>query len=304
MMKKLIAAVSVILLACTLTLPAFAMTMAPSSELGATVASATLTDSNGASRPIETVVEGVTIEEEAAPLGGGIVVEQVETATRPYIKVTPVEQTMAANDKYDEENGDSKPFSERLGDPTESGLRYGKNNDTNLVYLTAQKSDSTTEFLGKFPEGLVSTAEEQIETLRQEQLARLAEQRAALAAELEALTNEAEKTAKQAELDALDARTASWESGEAGKLDDYAAIGLFDITASAGAIEEMGENGKVDVEIEIAGITEESSLLAVHFFGELADPEAVRTALEEDFANALVDFDYELLPVVPSTFLR
>lgn len=81
-------------------------------------------------------------------------------------------------------------------------------------------------------------------------------------------------------------------------VDDYAPSALFDVTASAGAIEQMGENGKVDVELEVPGVKEDTKLVAVHFLGELADIEAAREALNSDFAAAILNYDAEVLPAV------
>lgn len=81
-------------------------------------------------------------------------------------------------------------------------------------------------------------------------------------------------------------------------VDDYQPAALFDVTASAGAIEQMGTDGKVDVELEVPGVKEDTKLVAIHFLGELEDIEAAREALNSDFANALLNYDAEILPSV------
>lgn len=79
-------------------------------------------------------------------------------------------------------------------------------------------------------------------------------------------------------------------------VDDYQPAALFDVTASAGAIELMGENGKVDVELEVPGVKEDTKLVAIHFLGELEDIEAAREALKSNFNSAILNYDAEILP--------
>lgn len=81
-------------------------------------------------------------------------------------------------------------------------------------------------------------------------------------------------------------------------VDEYVPAALFDVTASAGAIEQMGVDGKVDVELEVPGVKEDTKLVAVHFLGNLADIEAAREALNSDFDTAILNYDAEILPAV------
>lgn len=88
------------------------------------------------------------------------------------------------------------------------------------------------------------------------------------------------------------------ESGQEVAVDDFAPVALFDVTASAGALEMMGENGSVEIQLEVPGIKEDSSVIAIHFLGEVEDMEAAQEALENNFESALLNYDAELLDVV------
>ena len=81
-------------------------------------------------------------------------------------------------------------------------------------------------------------------------------------------------------------------------VDDFAPAALFDVTASAGALEQMGENGSVEVELEVPGITADSNIIAVHFLGDIADIEGARESLINDFENTILDYDAEILDAV------
>lgn len=89
------------------------------------------------------------------------------------------------------------------------------------------------------------------------------------------------------------------EAEETFTAEDYVPLSLFDITASAGALEEMGENGRIRLELEIPGVSPEGRYIVIHFFGELENPEGLQTALEQDFDRTVVDYDAELLEAVP-----
>lgn len=81
-------------------------------------------------------------------------------------------------------------------------------------------------------------------------------------------------------------------------VDDFTPAALFDVSASAGALELMGENGSVDVELEVPGITADSRIIAVHFLGEVEDVEGLRESLVSDFDNAILNYDAEILNAV------
>lgn len=81
-------------------------------------------------------------------------------------------------------------------------------------------------------------------------------------------------------------------------VDDFTPAALFDVSASAGALELMGENGSVDVEMEVPGITADSNIIAVHFLGEVEDAEVLRESLASDFDNTILNYDSEILNAV------
>lgn len=81
-------------------------------------------------------------------------------------------------------------------------------------------------------------------------------------------------------------------------VDDFTPAALFDVSASAGALEQMGENGSVDVEMEVPGITADSNIIAVHFLGEVENAEALQESLANDFENTILNYDTELLNAV------
>lgn len=80
--------------------------------------------------------------------------------------------------------------------------------------------------------------------------------------------------------------------------DDFTPAALFDVSASAGALQQMGENGSVDVEMEVPGITADSNIIAVHFLGEVEDAETLQESLANDFDNTILNYDAEILNAV------
>ena len=85
--------------------------------------------------------------------------------------------------------------------------------------------------------------------------------------------------------------------GEGEDLSDYEAAALFDVTASQGAKEQL--NGKaVDVEVALPGVKADSELVGLHFINGPEDPEAEQETVENDFANAKLDYDVELINTV------
>ena len=89
------------------------------------------------------------------------------------------------------------------------------------------------------------------------------------------------------------------QSGQAVTVDDFAPAALFDVTPSAGAAAQMGEGGSMEVELEVPGITADSNVIAIHFLGDIADVEAAQESLTDDFVNATLDYDAEILDAVP-----
>lgn len=246
MKKKIVSVLSAAVLAAALAVPAFAAPWQPSKtvqQVGGV--SATVTSGDGQTAALEII--------SAPKTGTDGAVENVKSATAPYIKVTPHAETSAANSALDEALP-SLRYAEKAGENTDSGLSYSDNDHVNLVYETVTKSTSTTEFLEKVGSDLLTKVTEAVQALA---------------------TDGAEEA-----------------------VDDYTPAALFDVTASAGAIEQMGENGKVDVELEVPGVKEDTKLVAVHFLGSLADIEAAREALNSDFAAAILNYDAEILPAV------
>jgi len=82
--------------------------------------------------------------------------------------------------------------------------------------------------------------------------------------------------------------------GEGEDVNDYEAAALFDVTASEGAKKLL--NGKaVDVEVALPGVKADSKLVGLHFTNGPEDPEAAQETVENDFANAKLDYDVEVI---------
>lgn len=94
--------------------------------------------------------------------------------------------------------------------------------------------------------------------------------------------------------EAVDAITEA-QPDQAVTVDDFTPAALFDVTASAGALDLMGEGGSVEVELEVPGITAEKNIIAIHFLGEIDDVEALNKSLTDDFENTILNYDAELL---------
>lgn len=250
--------------------------------------SATVTTGSG-----QKVELGITVEARRNSDG---TVEDVKASADAYVKVTLVSDTLAANARHDEESG-LMSFLEKARELTESGLDYSTNHDTNLIYQVVQKTQTTSELLEKAGTGLTDLVGEAIRSNIEARKAKLEEQREALTAEIQQLTeagNTEDAAARQAELDGLEGRLAAMDEEEYASADNYVPVTLFDVSASQGAVDQMGDDG-IEITVEVPGISEESDAIAIHFFGELEDPEAAQEALENDFANAILNFDCEVL---------
>jgi len=175
--------------------------------------------------------------------------------TQPYIKVTPVSRTQAANEMVDAELPELA-YAEKATETTETGLQYSDNEKVNLIFEAVTRSTSTTQFLEKVSGNLLNLVMEAVNAIS-------------------------------------DAQTE-----QSVTIDDFVPASLFDVTASAGAIEQMGENGSVDVELEVPGITADSNIIAIHFLGDVPDIEAARESLTSDFENAILNYDAEILDAV------
>lgn len=87
------------------------------------------------------------------------------------------------------------------------------------------------------------------------------------------------------------------EIGEGEDLNDYEAAALFDVTASEGAKKLL--NGKaVDVEVALPGVKADSKLIGLHFTNGPEDPEAAQETVKNDFANAKLEYDVEVIDTV------
>lgn len=87
------------------------------------------------------------------------------------------------------------------------------------------------------------------------------------------------------------------EIGEGEDLNDYEAAALFDVTASEGAKKLL--NGKaVDVEVALPGVKADSKLVGLHFTNGPEDPEAAQETVKNDFANAKLEYDVEVINTV------
>lgn len=85
--------------------------------------------------------------------------------------------------------------------------------------------------------------------------------------------------------------------GEGEDLNDYEAAALFDVTASEGAKKLL--NGKaVDVEVALPGVKADSKLVGLHFTNGPEDPEAAQETVKNDFANAKLEYDVEVIDTV------
>lgn len=85
--------------------------------------------------------------------------------------------------------------------------------------------------------------------------------------------------------------------GEGEDLNDYEAAAMFDVTASEGAKKLL--NGKaVDVEVALPGVKADSKLIGLHFTNGPEDPEAAQETVKNDFANAKLEYDVEVIDTV------
>lgn len=193
-------------------------------------------------------------------------VVSIESIDTPVIKITPVQETRAANDSHDEENGELS-FWDKAHNYTESGLTYSANEQTNLVYEAASYSDSTESFLNKF-DGLLDRV---IETIK----------------------------------NVITAATDGDESGDdvsddEASVDEWTALALFDVSANQVAKDAIGEDGSVELTVELDGVHEDSKVFGLHFIGEVTDPDSVRDALENGDDSTSLDFEeVEILEVTP-----
>ena len=233
MKKQIISTVAAVALAASLAMPAAAWQ--PSRVQQSGTGTAASTPSGTTSTELEVVNE--------VPTGTDGKAINVETSQNPWIKVTAVADTLAANEKF----GADLSFSQKAGELTETGLFYSTNADTNLIYAAMDKAESTEAFLKLFGEDALAKVQAEI--------------------------------------------------GEGEDLNDYEAAAMFDVTASEGAKKLL--NGKaVDVEVALPGVKADSKLVGLHFTNGPEDPEAAQETVKNDFANAKLEYDVEVINTV------
>lgn len=233
MKKQIISTVAAVALAASLAMPAAAWQ--PSRVQQSGTGTAASTPSGTTSTQLEVMNE--------APTGTDGKAINVETSQNPWIKVTAVADTLAANEKF----GADLSFSQKAGELTQTGLFYSTNADTNLIYAAMDKAESTEAFLKLFGEDALAKV--------------------------------------QADL------------GEGEDLNDYEAAAMFDVTASEGAKKLL--NGKaVDVEVALPGVKADSKLVGLHFTNGPEDPEAAQETVKNDFANAKLEYNVEVINTV------
>ncbi len=234
MKKQIISTVAAVALAASLAMPAAAVWQ-PSRVQQSGTGTAASTPSGTTSTELEVVNE--------VPTGTDGKAINVETSQNPWIKVTAVADTLAANEKF----GADLSFSQKAGELTETGLFYSTNADTNLIYAAMDKAESTEAFLKLFGEDALAKVQADI--------------------------------------------------GEGEDLNDYEAAALFDVTASEGAKKLL--NGKAaDVEVALPGVKADSKLVGLHFTNGPEDPEAAQETVKNDFANAKLEYDVEVIDTV------
>lgn len=234
MKKQIISTVAAVALAASLAMPAAAVWQ-PSRVQQSGTGTAASAPSGTTSTELEVVNE--------VPTGTDGKAINVETSQNPWIKVTAVADTLAANEKF----GADLSFSQKAGELTETGLFYSTNADTNLIYAAMDKAESTEAFLKLFGEDALAKVQAEI--------------------------------------------------GEGEDLNDYEAAALFDVTASEGAKKQL--NGKpVDVEVALPGVKADSKLVGLHFTNGPEDPEAAQETVKNDFANAKLEYDVEVINTV------
>ena len=234
MKKQIISTVAAVALAASLAMPAAAVWQ-PSRVQQSGTGTAASTPSGTTSTELEVLNE--------VPTGTDGKAINVETSQNPWIKVTAVADTLAANEKF----GADLSFSQKAGELTETGLFYSTNADTNLIYAAMDKAESTEAFLKLFGEDALAKVQADI--------------------------------------------------GEGEDLNDYEAAAMFDVTASEGAKKLL--NGKaVDVEVALPGVKADSKLVGLHFTNGPEDPEDAQETVKNDFANAKLEYDVEVIDTV------
>lgn len=230
--------------------------------------------------PITTIIGGGKVPE-GYPItsSGNLILSQVSD---PVVLITPLSLTQLGNQGV----GEGLPYKDKAGLETESGLTYAANAKTNLVYQTVVNAQDTTEFLSKFP-GDVKGAMEAL----------IAQKIEAKRTELERQKAEAEADGDEEAVAAIEKQLAVLENPDYASVDNYSPLAVFDVSASAALLEQMNEEDTVDVTFEVNGVNENSDLIALHFMGNIEDCDAAMDMVNNDFANATLDFQVEVLDV-------
>lgn len=295
MNKRVFKTILAVVLVLSMMTTAFAAWRPSEVQQGVTGSDAAITDKNGNETKVEIISEPKKEQDGKT--------QKVDEAEDAYIKITPVGDTMKANQDHDAQgNNANKSFLQKANDGTDSGLTYSTNEDTNLVYRSAQKADTTTKFLNSVNDKLQQDVENAIQTKVEAKKEELNGKAAALEDEVKQLEAEGkteEAAAKQQELDQVNKEIDKVNDPNYASVDNYAPIALFDVSLSAGAREQLGD-GTLTVEVNVDGVHEDSDVLGIHFFGELDDYDAVKDGLETDYDNTIMQYEHEILDAEPS----
>ena len=235
---------------------------------------------DGNRAPITTIIGGGKVPE-GYPItsSGNLILSQVSD---PVVLITPLSLTQLGNQGV----GEGLAYKDKAGLETESGLTYAANAKTNLVYQTVVNAQDTTEFLSKFP-GDVKGAMEAL----------IAQKIEAKRTELERQKAEAEADGDEEAVAAIEKQLAVLENPDYASVNNYSPLAVFDVSASAALLEQMNEEDTVDVTFEVNGVNENSDLVALHFMGNIEDCDAAMDMVNNDFVNATLDFQVEVLDV-------
>lgn len=253
---------------------------APSKTQQEIISASGIANIGGSRAPITTIVGGGKVPE-GYPItsSGNLILSQVSD---PVVLITPLSLTQLGNQGV----GEGLAYKDKAGLETESGLTYAANAKTNLVYQTVVNAQDTTEFLSKFP-GDVKGAMEAL----------IAQKIEAKRTELERQKAEAEADGDEEAVAAIEKQLAVLENPDYASVDNYSPLAVFDVSASAALLEQMNEEDTVDVTFEVNGVNENSDLIALHFMGNIEDCDAAMDMVNNDFANATLDFQVEVLDV-------
>ena len=253
---------------------------APSKTQQEIISASGIANIGGSRAPITTIVGGGKVPE-GYPItsSGNLILSQVSD---PVVLITPLSLTQLGNQGV----GEGLAYKDKAGLETESGLTYATNAKTNLVYQTGVNAQDTTEFLSKFP-GDVKGAMEAL----------IAQKIEAKRTELERQKAEAEADGDEEAVAAIEKQLAVLENPDYASVDNYSPLAVFDVSASAALLEQMNGEDTVDVTFEVNGVNENSDLIALHFMGNIEDCDAAMDMVNNDFANATLDFQVEVLDV-------